>query len=156
MATINQATKLIVSWRGYSESNGKADKFIIQPWNRATGCHATAKKNPWCAITVASDLLQIKAKGYSKSSTCKGQKDYFKKHSRWIAKGKKPRRGDVIFVTGHEGIITCVRNNGTGVYYSGNTGAKTDRVAPASFNWKTGKSGKKAIQGYGRPSYTTK
>lgn len=155
MATVNQACNLMKKWRSMpcTESNGKADRYIIAPWNRATGCHATAKKNPWCSITVASCFIQIKASGYSKSSTCKNQKAYYKKAGRWIQKGKKPKRGDVIFVTGHEGIITCVRTNGTGAYISGNSGAKCDRVALSSFNWKTGKSGKKSIQGYGRPIY---
>ena len=151
MATASQAKKKFESWRGYSESNGKADRYIIRPWNKATGCHATAKKNPWCAISVASCLIQIKAKGYSKSSTCAGQKKYFKKYKRFIAAGNKPKIGDIIFVTGHEGIVTAVYENGKATYYSGNC---KNSVLPSSFNWKTKKSGSKNIQGYGRPKYT--
>ena len=155
MGTVNQACNLLKKWRTMpcTESNGNADKYIIAPWNRKTGCHATSKKNPWCSITVASCLLQIKASKYSLASTCKNQKAYFKKAGRWIPKGKKPRRGDVIFITGHEAIITCVRSDGTGAHISGNSGPNSDRVALSSFNWKTGKSGKKSIQGYGRPKY---
>ena len=82
MAKASQCKKKWVSWRGYSESNGKAQKYIIEPWNKATGCKANCKKNPWCAIAVASNLIQIKASGYSKASTCKKQKEYYKKHKR--------------------------------------------------------------------------
>ena len=150
MATATQAKNKFVSWRGYSESNGKADKYIIKPWNRATGCHATAKKNPWCAIAVASCLIQVKAKGYSKSSTCSGQKKYYKKYHRYFTSGQ-PKVGDVIFVTGHEGMVTSVSSSGTGTYYSGNC---KNSVLPMSFNWKKKTSGKKKIYGYGRPKYT--
>ena len=149
-ATATQAKNKFVSFRGYSESNGKAQKYIIQPWNKATGCHANCKKNPWCGIAVASVLIQVKAAGYSKSSTCKNQKAYYKKYKRYYPKGTKPLIGDVIFVTGHEGMVTSVSANGKGIYYSGNC---KNNTLPSSFNWKTGKAGKKAIQGYGRPKY---
>lgn len=152
MATVNQACNLMKKWLKMpcTESNGKADRYIIAPWNRATGCHATASKNPWCAITVSSCLKQIKAAGFSMSSTCKNQKAYFKKHKRFFKPGTKPRRGDVLFITGHEGVITCVRTNGTGAYISGNS---SNAVRLGSFNWKTGKCGSRKIQGYGRPIY---
>ena len=150
MAKASECKAKWVSWRGYSESNGKADKYIIQPWNKATGCKppATAKKNPWCAIAVASCLIQIHGSGYSKASTCKSQKAYYKKHKRWIPAGQRPHIGDVIFVTGHEGTVTSTSTNGTGTFYSGNCKNST---LPSKFNWKTCKWGKKKVLGYGRP-----
>ena len=152
MATVNQACNLMKKWRAMpcTESNGKADRYIIAPWNKKMHRHVSSKTTKWCAITVASCLMQIKAAGYSKSSTCKNQKAYFKNHNRFFKPGTKPRRGDVLFITGHEGIITCVRTNGTGAYISGNS---SNAVRLGSFNWKTGKCGKRAIQGYGRPIY---
>ena len=137
------------SWQGLKEGPA-VDRAIINPWNAKTGCHATSKKNHWCAITVASCLLQVKASGYSMSATCKGQKEYFKKHKRWITAGTKPRRGDIIFVTGHEGMITCVRLNGTGAFISGNC---SNAVRITEFNWKKCTYGKKKVLGYGRPIY---
>ena len=56
----------------------------------------------------------------------------------------------LMFITGHEGIVTCVRSNGTGAYISGNSG---NAVRLGTFNWKTKKCGKKKILGYGRPIY---
>lgn len=152
MTTINDACNKMKLWARMpcTESNGNADKYIIAPWNKKTGNHATAKKNPWCAITVSSCLMQIKASKYSMSATCKNQKKYFKNAGRWIQKGTKPRRGDVLFVTGHEGIVTCVRADGTGAFISGNC---SNAVRISNFNWKKATWGTKKVEGYGRPLY---
>ena len=147
MAKAAQCASKWKSWKGIKEGT-EADKVIIDPWNKATGCHATSTKNPWCAIAVSSCLIQIHADGYSKSSTCKNQKAYYKKHKRWITAGTRPHVGDVIFITGHEGTVTSTSPNGKGTYYSGNC---ANAVRPSSFNWKTMKAGKKSIQGYERP-----
>ena len=147
MAKAAQCVKKWKSWRGLKEGPA-VDKAIIDPWNKATGCHAKSKKNPWCAIAVASCLIQIHGSGYSKSSTCKSQKAYYKRHKRYIPAGERPHVGDVIFITGHEGTVTSTSRNGKATYYSGNS---MNMVLPASFNWKTRKAGKKSIQGYGRP-----
>ena len=149
MATAAAAVKKFKSWKGLKEGP-EVDRVIINPWNRATGCHAKSKKNPWCGIAAASCLIQVKAKGYSKSATCKNQKAYYKKNKRWNPAGEKPLPGDIIFITGHEGMVTSVSASGKGTYYSGNC---KNSVLPSSFNWKTKKSGKKSIQGYGRPKY---
>ena len=149
MATSAQAVKKFKSWLGLKEGP-VVDKAIINPWNKATGCHAKSKTNPWCAIAVASDLIQVKAKGYSKSATCKNQKAYYKKYKRWIAAGQRPKVGDVIFVTGHEGMVTSTSAKGNSRYISGNS---LNKVRYSSFNWKTKKAGSKKISGYGRPKY---
>lgn len=149
MATSAQAVKKFKSWLGLKE--GKAvDKAIIDPWNKATGCHAKSKTNPWCAIAAASALIQVHAKGFSKSATCKNQRNYYKKYKRWIPAGTRPKTGDIIFITGHEGMVTSTSSNGTGRYISGNS---LNRVRYSSFNWKNKKAGKKKLLGYGRPKY---
>ena len=150
MATSNQAIKKIKSWIGLKEGPA-VDKSIIDPWNKVTGCKATSKKNPWCAITVASCFIQIKASGYSKSATCKNQKAYYKKYNRWLAKGQRPAAGYVIFVTGHEGIVTSTSYDGIGKFTSGNC---SNMVKECSFNWKKGTWGSKKVEGYGIPKYT--
>ena len=68
MAKASQCAAKWKSWNGIKEG-AQADKIIIDPWNVATGCHAKSKINPWCAIAVASCLIQILANGFSKSST---------------------------------------------------------------------------------------
>lgn len=148
MAKASQAKSKWVSWKGYSESNGKAQKFIVEPWNKATGCKANCKKNPWCAISVASCLIQIHGAGYSRAATCKVQKSYYKRNKRWINAGTRPHIGDVIFVTGHEGMVTSTNKNGTGTFYSGNCKNST---LPSTFNWKKCTWGSKKVLGYGRP-----
>ena len=149
MATAAQAVKKFKSWNGLKEGPA-VDKAIINPWNKATGCHAKSKKNPWCAIAVASALIQVHAKGFSKSSTCKNQRNYYKKYKRCISAGTRPKTGDIIFITGHEGMVTSTSASGSCKYISGNS---LNRVRYSSFNWKTKKAGKKKILGYGRPKY---
>lgn len=149
MATSAQAVKKFKSWLGLKEGPA-VDKAIINPWNNATGCHAKSNKNPWCAIGVASCLIQVHAKGYSKSATCKNQRNYYKKYKRWIPAGTRPKTGDIIFITGHEGMVTSTSSNGSGRYISGNS---LNKVRYSSFNWKTKKAGKKKLLGYGRPKY---
>ena len=149
MATARQAINKANSFKGIKEGP-ECDKKIIDPWNRVTGCHAKSKKNPWCAIFTASVMIQVKASGYSKSATCKNQKSYYKKAGRWRPKTERPAAGEVIFVTGHEGIVTSTSYNGTGKFTSGNC---SDMVKETSFNWKKGTWGSKKVEGYGKPIY---
>lgn len=150
MATARQAINKALSWVGIKEGP-EADRVIIDPWNKKTDNHAKSKTNPWCAIFIASLLLQIKAAGYSLAATCKSQREYYKKNKRWLNIPQRPSAGYVIFITGHEGIVTSTSYNGTGKYTSGNS---ANKVRTLSFNWKTGKAGKKKILGYGIPKYT--
>lgn len=149
MATARQAINKAKSFIGIKEGK-KCDLLIIDPWNKACGCHAKSTVNPWCAIFVASVLLQIKASGYSKSATCKNQKAYYKKNKRWRNKGERPQAGEIIFVTGHEGMVTSTSYNGTGKFTSGNC---SNAVRETSFNWKKGTWGSKKVEGYGIPKY---
>ena len=147
MAKAAQAVKKFKSWNGLKEGTA-VDKAIIDPWNDSTGCHATSKKNPWCAIAYASCLIQVHGSGYSKSSTCKNQKAYYKKNGRWHEAGERPHLGDCIFITGHEGMVISTSPNGAAKYISGNS---MNMVRISSFNWKKKKAGTKKIVGYGRP-----
>ena len=153
------ARKKMQSWRGYSEKNGKAQKYIVDPWNKKTGRKVNCKFVAWCAITIASLLMQIGVKVLSMSASVKTQVAYYKKKKHWLEVGKRPAAGYIIFVdtkkggkgpATHEGLVTLTRADGTGVYYSGNCKNST---LPMSFNWKTGKSGKSGVKGYGIPFY---
>lgn len=151
MATARQAINKAKSFVGVKEGP-EADRLIIDPWNKATNCKppAKSKKNPWCAIYTASVYIQVKAAGYSKAATCKSQKAYYKKQGRWRDKSERPAAGEVIFVTGHEGIVTSTSYKGTGKFTSGNC---KNAVRETSFNWKKGAWGDKKIEGYGKPIF---
>ena len=150
MASPKQAIAKAKSWLGIKEGK-EADRIIIDPWNAKTGNHFKSKNVAWCAIFIASLLLQIHAAGYSLSSFCKTQRAYYKRNKRWIEPGKRPAAAYIIFIEGHEGIIISTSYTGKGVYISGNS---LNAVRKSSFNWKTCKtsSGKK-ILGYGKPIY---
>ena len=88
---------------------------------------------------------------YSRSGACKTQRAYYKKYKRWIQTGVRPKAGDIIFLSGHEGLVTSTSYTGLSYYVSGNS---LNKVRTSKFKWKKGTtaSGKK-ILGYGRPKY---
>ena len=89
--TASQAVKKIRSWHGYSEADGRADRYIVKPWGRWTGnTKATAKKNPWCQITV-SECLHSVSVSTSKSAGCTQAMKWYKARKRWKANGATPK-----------------------------------------------------------------
>ena len=146
------AIKKIKSWVGLKEGP-EVDRVILKTYNNYFGCNRKSKTWPWCAATIASLLMQLGllVSGYSRSGACKTQRAYYKKHKRWILAGSRPAAGDVIFLSGHEGLVTSTSYTGTSYYVSGNSG---NAVRSSKFNWKKAKtSGGKKILGYGRPIY---
>ena len=146
MATARQAIDKISSWIGIKEGP-KCDRVIINKWNKVMHRSVKSASTLWCAITVASCFIQVKASGYSKSAACKTQREYYKAHKRWIAKGQRPAAGYVIFLKGHEGLVVSTSASGKSYYVAGNT---SNAVRKCSFNWKN--PGTK-ILGYGKPIY---
>ena len=95
--TSAQACAKIKSWLGYSESNGKADKFIVKPWGKWTGnTKATSKKNPWCQITVSECLHNVKV-STSSSAGCTQARNWYKARKRLKSRGTKPSKGWQVF-----------------------------------------------------------
>ena len=146
------AIKKIKSWLGLKEGP-EVDRVILKTYNDYFGCNRKSKNWPWCAATIASLFMQLGklVSGYSRSGSCKTQRAYYKKYKRWISAGQRPAAGDIIFITGHEGLVTSTSYTGTSYYVSGNS---LNAVRTSKINWKKGKtaSGKK-ILGYGRPKY---
>jgi hypothetical protein len=146
------AIRRIKSWVGLKEGP-EVDRVILKTYNDYFGTHRKSKSWPWCAATIASLLMQLGllVSGYSKSGACKTQREYYKKHKRCIPAGARPAAGDIIFLSGHEGLVTSTSYTGAASYVSGNSG---NAVRTSKFNWKKAKtaSGKK-ILGYGRPKY---
>ena len=146
------AIKKIKSWLGLKEGP-EVDRIILKIYNDYFGCHRKSKTWPWCAATIASLLMQLGklVSGYSRSGSCKTQRAYYKKYKRWIPPGQRPQAGDIIFITGHEGLVTSTSYTGTAYFVSGNS---LNAVRTSKFDWKKAKtSGGKKVLGYGRPKY---
>lgn len=95
--TSAQARAKIKSWLGYSEANGKADKYIVKPWGKWTGNRkASSKKNPWCQITVSECLHSVKV-STSASAGCTQAQKWYKSRKRLKARGVKPSPGWQVF-----------------------------------------------------------
>lgn len=95
--TAAQARAKIKSWLGYSESNGKADKYIVKPWGKWTGnTKASSKKNPWCQITVSECLHSVKV-STSPSAGCYQAQKWYSSRKRLKKRGVKPSPGWQVF-----------------------------------------------------------
>lgn len=155
MATASQAKTKFKSWNGYSESNGKAQKYIVQPWNKKTGMRKNCKTTPWCAIATASCLLQIGVKKLNTSAGCLQQMRWYKAKKRWKNRGVVPKIGWLVFYDfkgkgnpTHTGMITSVNYKKKGYIYV-IEGNKSNKVGYRHISYNS-----KYILGYGLPYYS--
>lgn len=146
MATAETCIKKAKSFYGYSEGNGKAQKYVIRPWNAWTGRHVNCKTTAWCQIYVGSVLHQCKV-SYTKTAGCKQAITYYKDAKRWKTNKSKPQIGWQIFVNGHKhtGLVVAVTSTSV-KYISGNS---RNAVRYSTIKWKSNKN----IDGYGIPKY---
>ena len=148
------ARKKFKSWNGYSESNGKAQKYIVNPYNKISGRHLNCKSTAWCQIAVVSCLYQSGVKKYYITSGCLQALNWYKKKKRYKARGVKPQIAWQVFYdfkhTGkptHTGIVTSVDSKKKGYMYV-IEGNKSNKVAYRHISYKS-----KDILGFGLPYY---
>lgn len=157
MSGASAAVAKIKSWNGYSEANGKAQKYIMKPYNKLTGRSLNVKTTPWCQITVVSCFYQSKAcSSYSKTSGCTQALNWYKKHKRFKKKGATPSVGLQVFYDfkkkgkgnpTHTGLVTSVNTkNHTCIIFEGN---KSNKVSYRKINYKT----YPYLVGWGYPAY---
>ena len=154
MATAAQARNKFKSWNGYSESNGKAQKYIVNPWNKYTGRKVNCKTTAWCAITTASCLRQVGVKKLSMSAGCTQQMKWYKAKKRWRKRGTTPKVGDLVFydfkgkgTATHTGMVTSVNYKKKGYIYV-IEGNKSNKVGYRHISYTS-----KSILGFGVPYY---
>lgn len=154
MATAAKARSKFKSWNGYSESNGKAQKYIVDPWNKYMGMKVNCKKTAWCAIATASCLHQVGVKKLSMSAGCTTQMKWYKSKKRWRSRGAVPKVGDLVFYdfkgegkATHTGMVTSVNYKKKGYIYV-IEGNKSNKVGYRHISYTS-----KYILGFGVPYY---
>lgn len=154
MATAAKARSKFKSWNGYSESNGKAQKYIVDPWNKYMGMKVNCKKTAWCAIATASCLRQVGVTKLSMSAGCTTQMKWYKSKKRWRNRGAVPKVGDLVFydfkgkgTATHTGMVTSVNYKKKGYIYV-IEGNKSNKVGYRHISYTS-----KYILGFGVPYY---
>ena len=155
MATASQARTKFKSWNGLKEGPA-VDKAIINPWNKKTGRKCKSKNTPWCAISTASDLLQIGVKALSTSAGCTQQLKWYKSKKRFRKRGSVPKVGDLVFYnfknsstskSTHTGMVTSVNYKKKRYIYV-IEGNKSNKVGYRHIAYTS-----KSIVGFGVPCY---
>ncbi len=153
--TVQEARALFKSWNGYSESNGKAQKYIMRPYNKISGRSLNVKTTPWCQISVVSCLYQAGVKKLYITAGCTQAMKWYKKKGRFKKRGTMPQVGWQVFYnfkdsstskSTHTGIVTSV-NKKTGYIYV-IEGNKSNKVGYRRIKYNS-----KNIVGFGLPYY---
>lgn len=156
--TAQDARALFKSWNGYSEANGKAQKYIMKPYNKISGRNLNVKTTPWCQISVVSCLYQAGVKKYYITSGCTQAMNWYKKKGRFKKRGVVPQVGWQVFYnfkdsstskSTHTGIITSVNYKKKGYIYV-IEGNKSNKVGYRHIAYNS-----KNIVGFGLPYYIT-
>lgn len=155
--TAQDARLLFKSWNGYSESNGKAQKYIMKPYNKISGRSLNVKTTPWCQIAVVSCLYQAGVKKYYITSGCTQAMNWYKKKGRFKKRGTTPQVGWQVFYnfkdsstskSTHTGIVTSVDKKKGYMYVI--EGNKSNKVGYRHIKYNS-----KSIVGFGLPYYIT-
>ena len=150
-----KAVKKVRSWNGYSEKNGKAQKYIMKPYNTLTKRKLNVKSTPWCQITVVSDFYQTKSVSkYTTTAGCTQALKWFKNKKRFKKRGTKPKTWWQVMYnfknpksttrSTHTGIIVAISGN----YITVQEGNKSNKCATRKVAYNN-----KYIVGFGVPYY---
>ena len=145
------------SLEGASESNGRAQKEVGNPYSKCVGYKFNVKTHAWCqAMNVAIDYVTKTVKRYTKTAGCKQAVKWFKAKKRWHSKGCVPKLGDQAYFDfkrkkakspTHTGrVISVNTKKHTCVTEEGNVSNKVKRRC---FNYLT----YSYLLGFGRPFY---
>lgn len=143
--------------QGASESNGRAQKEVGNPYSRCTGIKFDVKKKAWCqAMNVAIDFVTKTVKRYTTTAGCRQAVKWFKAKKHWYKKGSTPKLGDQAYFDfkrkkaskpTHTGRVVSINTEKhTCITEEGNVSNKVKRRC---FNYLT----YKALLGFGRPFY---
>ena len=146
---------------GESESNGLAQRNIMNPYNKLTGRHLNVKTVAWCMIYVVMVLILsgVSKSNVYKSSGCTQQLRWYKKKKRFRPRGTKPQASWIVFynfknsktnISTHVGFITSVDYKKKGYMYVAEGNIKGGKVAYRHISYSS-----KCIVGYGLPYYKT-
>ena len=146
--------KLFKSWKGYSESNGKAQKYIMRPYNKLTKRSLNVKSCPWCQIAVVSCMYQSKSVSkYTKTSGCLQALNWYKSKKRYKKRGVTPSLAWQVFYDfkgkgkpTHTGVIISINKTKKTITVA--EGNKSNAVGYRTISWNS-----KYILGYGLPYY---
>ena len=153
------AVKKVKSWHGYSESvkDGRAQKYIMKPYNKLTGRKLNVRTTAWCQITTVSDFYQTKSvTKYTTTAGCTQCLKWYKNKKRFKKRGVKPSAGWQVMYnfknpksttrSTHTGLVIAV--NGTKIKVEeGNAGS------PGQVKTRTIAYNSKYIVGFGVPYY---
>ena len=151
--------KKFASWNGYTEKDGRVQKYIMRDYNKRTHRHLNCKTTKWCQIAAIEAQLQSSSvKRAYITSGCKHSTAWYVKNKRWKKRGTKPVVGWQVFYTfknkkgkrssipGHTGVIYGIK--GAYMYVrEGNMGA-VGRVGGRKIKWNS-----LDVQGFGVPYY---
>ena len=153
------AANKIQSWNGYSEAvkDGRAQKYIVKPYNKLTGRKLTVK-TPWCQITVVSDFYQTKScTKYTTTAGCTQAMKWAKNKKRFKKRGTKPKLGWQVFYnfknpksttrSTHTGLVIGHKGSDKIIVKEGNAGS------PGHVKSRTISYNSKYIIGFGIPYY---
>ena len=156
-ASVTKSVNKAKSFDGASESNGRAQKEIGNPYSKCTGIKCNVKKKAWCqALNVALDYVTKTVKRFTTTAGCRQAVKWFKAKKHWYKKGSTPKLGDQAYFdfkrkkakyATHTGrIISVDTKKHTCVTEEGNVQNTTKR---RKFNYLT----YKYLLGFGRPFY---
>ena len=94
-ASVTKSVNKAKSLNGASESNGRAQKEVGNPYSRCTGIKFNVKKKAWCQATnVAIDYVTKTVKKFTTTAGCRQAVKWFKAKKHWYKKGSTPKLGD--------------------------------------------------------------